>query len=599
MKIEELIYNIHFPGGYALLKQMRELTFFIKLFGQHAKWMILGTGFGLLAMISAIGLLALSGWFISAAAYAGLTVATAQLFNFFHPGIGVRLFAIGRTLARYTERIVTHDVTFRILQSLRSWFYKRLEPLAPARLMLLRSADVLNRIVADIDALDNLYLRVLSPSIVALVTSILVVAFLWLFDPLIAMSVAMFLVIAALGVSALVLHLGGSSGRELTHHFSELRIRIVDALQGLPELLVFGAYPQQMESVKQSNLALLKIQRRMSHIRGLSFALITIFSGLAVLSALYLAVNLVNRETLDGPFLALVILTVMASFEAIYPLPLAYQYLGQTQEAGRRLLEIVETEPQVTFPDQSIVSNRQFSVAFERVSFRYHEQSPWALRNVDFHIPAGQRVAVIGETGSGKSTLIHLLARFWNPVSGHIRLGGNEICSFSESDLRRLISVVSQQPHMFNDTLKENLLLACPGASDDKLLAALDTARLLEFVQELPDGLNTWTGEAGQLLSGGQARRVAVARAILHNAPLWVLDEPTEGLDPITEKNMMQALKQQTAGRTLLLITHRLIDLDWMDHILMLDQGRVMAQGSHAELLENNERYAALHKRIA
>ncbi|CAB1059967.1 Efflux ABC transporter for glutathione/L-cysteine, essential for assembly of bd-type respiratory oxidases =_ CydC subunit [Olavius sp. associated proteobacterium Delta 1] len=581
-----------------MFKQWRELTLFVKLFGRHFKWMILGTGFGLLAAISAVGLLALSGWFISAAAYAGLAVATAQLFNFFHPGIGVRLFAIGRTLARYAERIVTHDVTFRILQSLRSWFYKHLEPLAPARLMMFRSADVLNRIVADIDALDNLYLRVLSPSLVALVTSILVVTFLWIFDPLIALSVAIFLAIAGFGVSAVVLHLAGPSGRELAHLISDLRIRVVDALQGLPELLVFGAYPQQIESVKQSNLALLKAQLRMSHIRGLSFALITMFSGLAVLAALYLAVNLVNREALDGTALALVILTVMASFEAILPLPLAYQYLGQTREAGRRLLEIVETEPQVVFPDQSTVADRPFSVSFERVSFRYHKQAPWALHNVDFHIAAGRRVAVIGETGSGKSTLIHLLARFWNPAAGHIRLAENEIYNFSEPDLRRLITAVSQQPHMFNATLKENLLMACPGASDDELLAALNAAQLLEFVNGLPDGLNTWIGEAGQLLSGGQARRVAVARAILHDAPLWVLDEPTEGLDPITEKKLMQALKQQTAERTLLLITHRLTDLDWMDHIVMLEQGRVMAQGSHAELLRNNERYAALHRRI-
>jgi ATP-binding cassette subfamily C protein CydC len=582
-----------------LFRQWRELAFFLKLFGRHFKWMILGTGLGLLATISAIGLLALSGWFISAAAYAGLTVATAQLFNFFHPGIGLRLFAIGRTLARYAERIVTHDVTFRILQSLRSWFYIHLEPLAPARLMMYRSADVLNRIVADIDALDNLYLRVFSPSIVALVTSILVVVFLGFFDPLMALSVAMFLVIAGFGVPAIVLRLAGSSGHELAHHISNLRIRIVDALQGLPELLVFGAYPQQIDLVKQSNLALLKVQLRMSHIRGASFALITVFSGLAVLCALYLAVILVNHQTLDGPALALVILTVMASFEAILPLPLAYQYLGQTREAGRRLLEIVETVPQVVFPDQSIPLGRQFSIRFESVCFRYHDQAPWTLSDVDFHIPAGRRVAVIGETGSGKSTLVHLLARFWNPVSGHIRLGENEIDNFSETDLRRLISVVSQQPHMFNATLKENLLLACPGASDDQLLAALNTAQLLEFVKGLPDGLNTWTGEAGQLISGGQARRVAVARAILHNGPLWVLDEPTEGLDPITEKNMMQALKRQTAGRTLLLITHRLLDLDWMDHILMLDHGRVIARGSHAELLKSNERYAALHKRVA
>jgi ATP-binding cassette subfamily C protein CydC len=581
-----------------LLSQWRELAFFLKLFRRHFKWMILGTGCGLLAMICAIGLLALSGWFIAAAAYAGLTVATAQLFNFFHPSIGVRMFAIGRTLARYAERIVTHDVTFRILQSLRSWFYIHLEPLAPARLALFRSADVLNRIVADIDALDNLYLRVLSPSVVALLTSILAVGFLGLLDPLMALSVAMFLVIAGIGVPAIVLRLAGSSGHELSHQISSLRIRIVDALQGLPELLVFGAYARQIDRVKQSNLALLKVQLRMSHIRGLASALITVFSGLAVLAALYLAVNLVNRAALDGAVLALVILAVMASFEAVLPLPLAYQYLGQTREAGRRLLEIVETEAQVVFPDRSVPLERQLSMRFENVCFRYHEQSPWALSNVDFHIPAGRRVAVIGETGSGKSTLIHLLARFWDPVSGQIRLGDTEICNFSEADLRRLISVVSQQPHMFNATLKENLLLARPGASEAELLAALDTVQLLEFVTGLPDGLNTWIGEAGQGLSGGQARRVAVARAILHNAPLWVLDEPTEGLDPITEKNMMQALRRQAAGRTLLLITHRLTDLDWMDQILMLDRGRIIAQGSHAELMRNDRRYIELHMRV-
>jgi ATP-binding cassette subfamily C protein CydC len=440
---------------------------------------------------------------------------------------------------------------------------------------------------------------VLSPSVAALAMSILVVMFLWLFDPLIALSVAVFLIIAGIGTPAVALHLGRSSGREITHRISDLRIRMVDALQGLPELLVFGAYPGQIESVRQSNQALLKCQLRMSHIRGLSLALITMLSGLAVLAALYLAVNLVNREMLDGATLALITLAVMASFEAVLPLPLAYQYLGQTREAGRRLLEIVETEPQVIYPEKSSPLARPFSVTFDRVCFRYHEQAPRALRDVDFHVPAGQRVALIGETGSGKSTLVHLLARFWNPVSGHIRLGENEIYNFSEGDLRQLISVVSQQPHMFNATLKENLLLACPGASDDELMAALNAAQLLEFVKDLPDGLNTWTGEAGRLLSGGQARRVAIARAILHNAPLWVLDEPTEGLDPITEKKVMQALKRQTTGRTLLLITHRLIDLNWMDHIVMLDQGRVIAQGSHAELLRKNERYAALHRRIA
>jgi ATP-binding cassette subfamily C protein CydC len=578
--------------------QWRQLAPFIKLLRHHLKWMALGTGLGLLAAASATGLLALSGWFICAAAYAGLSLTTAQLFNFFYPSIGVRLFAICRTLARYAERVVTHDATFRILQSLRGWFYIHLEPLAPSRLMMFRSGDILNRIVADIDALDNLYLRVLSPSVIALVMMFLVTGFLRIFDPLIALSTALFLLIAGFCVPWAALQLGAAGGHNLTLCISDLRVRIVDGLQGLAELLVFGAYPQYLEKVAQSSLALVKNQLRMSHIRGLSAALITLLSGLAVLPVLYLAVFLVNRGSLDGAGLALLILTVMASFGAVLPLPAAYQYLGQTREAGRRLLEIVNTPPQVLFPERSITLVRPPGVKFEKVSFRYHEKAPWSLSVVDFQIPAGRRAAVIGETGAGKSTLVQLLVRFWDPVAGHIRLGDEDVRNFSESDLRRLISVVSQQPHMFNATLKENLLVACPAAGDDDLWAALDTVQLSDFVNGLPDGLETWIGEAGQLLSGGQARRLAVARAILHDAPLWVLDEPTEGLDSITEKKMMQALKEQTAGRTLLLITHQLVDLNWMDQIVMLDRGRIIARGNHEQLLHNSERYAALHRRI-
>jgi ATP-binding cassette subfamily C protein CydC len=205
---------------------------------------------------------------------------------------------------------------------------------------------------------------------------------------------------------------------------------------------------------------------------------------------------------------------------------------------------------------------------------------------------------VIGETGSGKSTLINLLVRFRDPAAGCIRLGDMNVRDFAEADLRRHISVVAQQPHMFNATLRENLLMARPGADDDELRAALNSAQLLNFVNSLPDGLGTWIGETAKLLSGGQARRVAVARTMLHNAPLWVLDEPTEGLDPVTEGRMMAAIKAQTANRSLLLVTHRLVDLHWMDDIVMLDKGRVVAQGTHEELLRGNTQYASLHMRI-
>jgi ATP-binding cassette subfamily C protein CydC len=560
--------------------------------------MALGTGLGLLAVASAVGLLALSGWFICATAYAGLSVATAQLFNFFHPSIGIRLFAIGRTLARYAERVVTHDTTFRILQSLRAWFYIQLEPLAPSRLMMFRSGDILNRVVADIDALDNLYLRVLSPSVIVLVVTFLVTAFLWLFDPRLALSTALFLLAAGFGVPWVAMRLGSAGGRDLTHCLSDLRIRIVHGLQGLRELLVFDAYHQYLERIAQSSQELINNQRRMSHIRGLSTALTTLLAGFAVLPVLYLTVNMVHRDLLDGAHLALVTLAVMASFEAVLPLPAAYQYLGRTREAGRRLLEIVNTQPAVLFPEKSITLIRPPSVKFEKVSFRYHAKAPWALSAVDFQIPSGRRVAVIGATGSGKTTLVQLLVRFWNPVSGRIGLDNEDVRNFSEPNLRKLISVVSQQPHMFNATVRDNLRVACADANDDDLWTALDMVQLSDFVHELPEGLETWIGEAGQLVSGGQARRLAVARTILHNAPLWVLDEPTEGLDSITARKMMQAINENTAQRTVLLITHRLVDLNWMDQILMLDRGRIIARGSHTELLRSSERYAALHKRI-
>ena len=560
--------------------------------------MALGTLSGLLAVASAVGLLALSGWFISAAAFAGLTAITAQLFNFFHPGLGVRFFAIGRTLARYAERIVSHDATFRILQSLRSWFYLHLEPLAPARLMNFRSGDILNRIVADIDALDNLYLRVFSPSVIALLMSILVVGFLWLFDPVISMVTALFLSVAGFCVPLVAFRLGEKCGHDLARNLSDLRIHIVDSLQGMPELLVFGAYHRHLDAVAQRSRALLRSQFRMNQIRGLTEALITLLSGFAVLAALYLAVILVNRNALDGPGMALITLTVLASFEAIVPLPAAFQYLGHTREAGRRLLEIVHSKPQVNFPDLSIDRPRNIGIRFDKVCFRYFDKTGWILRDIDFKINPGRRLAVIGETGSGKSTLMHLLVRFRDPDIGCIRLGGMDIRNFSESDLRRHISIVTQQPHMFNSTLRENLLMARPGADDDELLDALDSAQLLQFVSTLPDGLGTWIGEAAKLLSGGQIRRLAVARAILHDAPVWALDEPTEGLDPVTEAKMMVAIRERTVDRCLLLMTHRLIDLDWMDYIIMLENGRIVARGTHEELLRSNTRYSSLHMRI-
>jgi ATP-binding cassette, subfamily C, bacterial CydC len=576
-----------------------ELKPFLLLFRRHWRWMALGVLCGVIAVAAAAALLALAGWFISAAAFAGLATASAYQFNFFFPSIGVRIFALLRTLARYAERVVSHDATFRILESLRSWFYARLEPLAPGRLGPYRSGDILNRIVADIDALDNLYLKVLSPSIVASVLSVLLLLFLWRFDPFMALTTATVLALAGFGLPAVAAKLGSNAGRRLARCDRDLRTGLVEAIQGLPELLVFGAYHHHLANIRGCHEALVRQQRFMRHIQGSASAALICLTGLAVLVVLYLGGGLVHHRELDGANLALLALAVLAAFEAIWPLPAAYQYLGRTREAGRRLLEIVNTAPAAIFAEQSEVRPLRFDVTFEHITFRYRSDAPPALSNVSLAVSQGQRVAILGQTGAGKSTLAHLLVRFYDPEDGRILIGERDVRQLSESDLRRHIAVVSQQAHMFNASIRENLRLAKPEASEAELTQALAAVHLLEFVHSLPDGLNTWIGESGKLLSAGQARRLALARAVLRNAPIWLLDEPTEGLDRITERDVMHALHELSTSRTVLLITHRLTDLDHMDDIYVLEKGRIVEHGTHAALMAGSTRYAAWQTQIA
>ncbi len=567
---------------------------FRRLLLRHFKAMALGTATGLAAIAAAVGLLALAGWFISAAAFAGLALVNAHLFNFFYPAIGVRLLAIIRTVMRYTERVISHDATFRILASLRCWFYRRLEPLAPARLMGYRSGDLLNRIIADIEALDNLYLRVLSPSVIAVLLTAGLLIFLWRFDAFIALSVLLAMAIGGFAIPVAAAGLGAAAGRRLARNNAQLRTAMVASLQGMAELLVFGAWARRLDIIRQVQRNLIRDQRYMSHLRGAAAALLTLVSGGAVLTATYLAAGLVNHGILEGQQLALVALAVMAGFEAIWPLPAAYQYLGHTREAGRRLRQIVAGQPEVTFPARTAQPPVGCDLRFEQVSFRYQPDGALALDAVDFSVPPGGRVAVVGPTGAGKTSLVNLLVRFWDPQRGRILMGGRDLQSLSETDLRRSISVVSQQAHMFAATLRQNLLLAHPQATEAELVAALERVELLDFVKALPDGLDTWVGEFGRQLSAGQARRLAVARAVLHDAPIWVLDEPTEGLDRITEQQLMTALEELTVGRTLLLITHRMVGLERMDRIVLLEAGRVVARGTHQELLGSSPRYASL-----
>jgi ATP-binding cassette subfamily C protein CydC len=573
---------------------LKDFRPFARVFGRHLPRLALGTLAGLAAAAAAIGLMSVSGWFISAAAAAGLAPATAVLFNFFIPSIGVRIFAILRTAARYAERVLTHDATLRVLADLRVWFYGRIEPLAPAGLWRFRSGDLLNRIVADIEALDNLYLRTFSPAAVALLVSMLAFLLLAAVDIGIAAAFWLLFALAGCGVSVAAAKMGGMAGRLIAARMAELRIRAVEGIQGLAEIILFDAAVPHREGIRSVQSALLAGQRCMARIRGISAAAMHLLSGAAVLAALYLGGGLVASGSLSGDALALTALAIAAAFESVFGLPAAYQFLSRTREAGARLVEIVECEPTVRFEAFSDgVRPGSCDVEFNGVSFRYGPDRPWALENVDLSIPAGRRLAVVGESGAGKSTLVHLLVRFFDPTTGQILIGGANIRKMSEADLRRTVVVVSQQSHLFSATVRENLLVARPDAEDGELQRALAAARLTDVVDRLPDGLDTWIGEAGRLLSAGQARRLAVARAVLRDAPVWVLDEPTEGLDRRTEAQLVESLLDATAGRTVIWITHRLIGMERLDEVAVLEDGRVMDCGAHADLRARNPRYAS------
>jgi len=570
---------------------------FVRMLFSHWRPVAAGTFMGLLTLVATVGLLALSGWFLSAAAHAGMVAATALSFNYFFPSIGVRIFAISRTLGRYADRILSHDATFRLLESLRVWFYRRLEPLAPARLMQYRSGDILSRIVSDIDALDNLYLRVLSPSVVAALMTLLVVAFLRRYDAVLAALALGGLLGAGLAGPVAAGLLGAATGRRLVRLNTALRTEIVEGIQGLAELLVFGRHEQWLAELESENRALLQAQRRMSHIAGISFAWITLIAGLTTTAALFRGAQLVNAGRLDGAALAMVALAVLASFDAVMALPAAYQYFGRTRAAARRLLEIVEAPSPVQFPDQSVARLRHYGVEFRDVYFQYRSEGPPALAEIRFAVESGQQVAVLGQTGCGKTTLAHLLVRFWNPLQGQILLGGADIRKLSESDLRRTVTLISQQAHLFNASIAENLRIARDGADEAALWDALAAVELADFVRALPHGLDTWIGEGGKMVSGGQARRLTVARALLRDAPVWILDEPTEGLDRGTERKMMATLRRLTAGRTVLLITHRLEDVERTDRILVLANGRLVEEGTPAALRQAGGHYAKMRAR--
>jgi ATP-binding cassette, subfamily C, bacterial CydC len=544
----------------------------------HLPRVALAVLLGVATVVSNVGLLATAAYVISAAALVSF------LGSLIVPVYLVRLFGISRAGGRYAERLVSHNLTFRLLADFRTWFYTRLEPLAPGRLLRFRTGDLLSRIVQDVDELQNVYLRTVAPAAVAAITSLLAFVLLYSFGPPLAFVALGFLFAAGVGVPLLVRSLARGLGKKQLELRGELNARIVDGIQGAQDLLAFGREEDHARDIAALNRRLSTLQGRMALITGLKDALGDLTMNLAVLSVLVFSIPPVSEGEVRGVYLAFLALVVLGSFEAVQPLGTAFQFMGRSVGAGERLFEIVDSEPEIEDPAEPIPIPKDHILEFDKVSFAYEAGGQPVFEDISFTLEPGRRVAVVGPTGAGKSTLVGLILRFWDPTAGGIFLGGNDLREYAQDDVRGLIGVVSQDTHVFNDTLRANLLLARPDATDEDLRSVLALAQLSVFVERLPDGLQSPLGEQGQKLSGGERQRLSIARTLLKDAPLLVLDEPTANLDPVTERELLDAVYGLMRDRTTLVITHRLVRMEEMDEIMVLEGGRIVERGTHREL---------------
>ncbi|MFD0056703.1 thiol reductant ABC exporter subunit CydD [Streptomyces sp. NPDC127168] len=539
----------------------------------------LGLLLGSLALGSAVGLMATSGYLISRASEQPpvlyLMVAVTA----------TRAFGIGRSVFRYAERLVTHDAVLRMLADTRVAVYRRLERLAPAGLRRTRRGDLLSRLVADVDTLQDYWLRWLLPAGGAVVVSAASVGFTAWLLPEAGAVLAAGLLAAGVGVPLVTGAVARRAERRLAPARGVLATRVADLLTGTAELTVAGALPGRAAEARRADGTLTRIASRAATATALGDGLTALISGLTVAGAALVGAQAVADGRLAGVAMAVVVLTPLAAFEAVLGLPLAVQYRQRVRRSAERVYEVLDAPEPVREPETPRQApSSPFPVVLRGLAARHAGQDRDALAGLDLTLAEGRRVAVVGPSGSGKTTLAQTLLRFLDADAGSYTLAGVDAYALAGDDVRRLVGLCAQDAHLFDSSVRENLLLARKDATEGELRDALARARLLEWADSLPDGLDTLVGAHGARLSGGQRQRLALARALLADFPVLVLDEPAEHLDLPTADALTADLLAATEGRTTLLITHRLAGLRAVDEVLVLDRGRVVQRGTYAEL---------------
>ena len=519
---------------------------------------------GALTVLFGVGLMATAGYLISRAAerpeILSLTVAI----------VVVRFFGLARPLARYADRLWSHDLALRALGHVRSRFYAGIEPLAPAGLDAFRRGDLMTRMIDDVDALQGLYLRGLGPPLVALAAGAVCVGTAAAFLPAAGALLAVGLVLGGVAVPAVAGRLARAAGARQAKARGELTSEIVDLLRSAPELVVYGAEERMLSRVRSADRELDRLARRDALVGGLGDGLSILVTGLTVVGVLAVAVDAHAGGSLDRVLVAMLALLALASFEAVGGLPAAARELSGTLASGRRVLELVDRQPVVRDPATPLDPPAGSSVALEGVTARYGADDAAVLSDFDLRLEPGRRLALVGPSGVGKTTVTNLLLRFLDPARGSVELDGRDLRDYRQEDARATFALAGQEAHVFDSTIRANLLLARPDATEDDLELALRRVHLDDWVATLPEGLDTLVGEDGSRLSGGQRQRLTIARALLSDAPVLVLDEPTAHLDPDTAQAVVADALEAAEGRSVLLITHRSEGLDQVDEVVSL-----------------------------
>ncbi|MGW1685450.1 thiol reductant ABC exporter subunit CydD [Streptomyces albidoflavus] len=565
----------------------------VRAAGREARGrLILSLVLGSLALGSAVGLMATSGYLISRASQQPPVLYLMMAVT------ATRAFGIGRAVFRYAERLVSHDVVLRMLADTRVAVFRRLERLAPAGLRGTRRGDLLSRLVADVDALQDYWLRWLLPAgWAALVSTVSVLFMTWLL-PAAGAVLAIGLLAAAVGVPLVSGGFARRAERRLAPARGALATRVAEVLTGTGELTVAGALAHRTARTGDADRELTRIRARGAAANALGAGLTAVITGLTTVAAAYVGIRGVSAGALDGVALAVVVLAPLAAFEAVTALPLAVQFRQRVRRSAERVHEVLDAPVPVTEPEAAgPAPESPFPVELRGVAARHPGQERDALTGIDLTVAEGRRIAVVGPSGSGKTTLAQLLLRFLDPRTGSYTLAGASAPGLDGDDVRRLVGLCAQDAHVFDSTLRENLLLADRSATEARLREVLGRARLLEWAETLPQGLDTPVGEHGARLSGGQRQRLALARALLAGFPLLVLDEPAEHLDLETADRLTADLLAATRGRTTLLITHRLAGLEAVDEILVLDEGRIVQRGTYEELSAEEGPFRRLRER--